>query len=295
MMESNYDIEAIKKELKENGYVIIKDILSKDELEKGLELFQKWRKSIPELDKIHNKVDPHGIYKHHQVGHQEYAWYIRTRPNIINFYKKLWDTDELSVSFDGSCYIPKDCDKLDNIWTHTDQAPNSKGLKCYQGFVALTTNKERTLRVYKKSHLLHEKYFKEKNIVSSKNWQLIDKEYLETIKENKCALEIDKGSLVLWDSRVFHQNQYGKPKSEERIVQYICYLPKNNKLNSESQKKKKLKYYKELRTTSHWPYPIKVNSLQPRTWGDDSLKIDYEKLPKPNLKDMENEILKLII
>jgi len=295
MTEPKYDIKAIKKELIDNGVVIIKDILSNEEVDKRKKEFYEWMNETPGFYKIHKKVDPHGISKFHQSGHTKPGWEIRLNKKIQYIYKQLWKTDELSVSFDGFCHIPKDCKKQDNIWTHTDQAPNAKGLKCYQGFVALTTNKERTLRVYKKSHLLHEKYFKEKNIVSSKNWQLIDKEYLETIKENKCNLEIEKGSLVLWDSRVFHQNQYGKPNSEERIVQYVCYLPKNNKLNSESQKKKKLKYYKELRTTSHWPYPIKVNSLQPRTWGDDSLKIDYDKLPKPDLKDMEKEILKLII
>ena len=34
----------------------------------------------------------------------------------------------------------------------------------------------------------------------------------------KVVLNIPAGSLVLWDSRTFHQNQYGKPNSEERIV-----------------------------------------------------------------------------
>ena len=101
------------------------------------------------------------------------------------FLKKIWNTDKLVVSFDGSCYISKDCNKQDNIWTHTDQAPNSKGLQCYQGFVALTSNRERTLVVYEESHLLHEQYFKERNITISKNWQLISEEYLETISTKK--------------------------------------------------------------------------------------------------------------
>ena len=56
-------------------------------------------------------------------------------------FKKLWETDELIVSFDGSCYIPKALQKADNIWTHTDQAPAYKGLKCYQGLVTLLIQK----------------------------------------------------------------------------------------------------------------------------------------------------------
>lgn len=284
----------ICKELSEKGYCVIPDVLSKQEIEEAKTLFYKWQSTIPNHDKIHNTIDPHGIYKYHNVGHQQHAWFIRTRPNVINIFKKIWETDELVVSFDGTCYIDKDCNKSDNIWTHTDQAPNSTGLQCYQGFVALTNNKERTLIVYEGSHLLHEKYFKDRNITSSKNWQLIDQEYLESIKTKKKALEIPAGSLVLWESRTFHQNRYGKPGSEERIVQYVCYLPKVNKKNSKSQQAKRLKYFEELRTTSHWPYPIKVNGLQPQTYGNKEREIDYSKLEKPDLTKYMETIKQLI-
>jgi hypothetical protein len=289
-----YNIGSIKEKLSKNGYVVIRNVLIDTEIEHTRDLFYKWWNSVEDLERLHNKIDPHGIFKHHQAGHQEHAWILRTNKTIVSIFKSLWETDELSVSFDGCCFIPKDCSKKDNIWTHTDQAPNSKGLKCYQGFVALTTNEERTLRVYKGSHLLHDPYFEERNINSSKNWNLIDKDYLKTINHLKRNLKIEKGSLVLWDSRTFHQNQYGAPMSEERIVQYLCYLPKVHENNTESQKQKKLKYFKELRTTSHWPFPVKVNGQQPQTWGDSSLTIDYDSLPKPNLGYMEKEIMELI-
>ena len=200
------------------------------------------------------------------------------------FFKKIWNTDDLVVGFDGSCYISKDLNKIDKIWTHTDQAPNSKGLCCYQGFVSLTNNKERTLVVYEKTNNYHQKYFEEKGIKSSKNWHLIDIETLSNLKESKRVLHVPAGSLVLWDSRTFHQNQYGKQNSEERIVQYVCYLPRDNKKNTKTQQNKRKKYFEERRTTSHWPYPIKVNSLQPQTYGDTTKIIDYTKLGSPNLE-----------
>jgi len=284
----------IIQELQTKGYCVIPNVLSNREVEDAKDLFYKWQKTIPNHDKIHNQIDPHGIYKFHNVGHQEHAWAIRTNPKVVDVFKKIWNTDKLVVSFDGSCYISKDCNKQDNIWTHTDQAPNSKGLQCYQGFVALTSNRERTLVVYEESHLLHEQYFKERNITSSKNWQLISKEYLETISTKKKALEVPAGALVLWDSRTFHQNRYGLPGSEERIVQYVCYLPKVNKKNSKSQQTKRLKYFNTLRTTSHWPYPIRVNSLQPQTYGNRDKEIDYSKLTKPNLERYIDKIIELI-
>lgn len=290
----NLSLEKYKKDLLENGYVIIPNVLHIDELIKAKELFFKWKNSIPNLDKIHNTINPHGIYKFHEVGHQEFAWFIRTRPQIINIFKKIWDTDDLVVSFDGACYISKDCKKKDKIWTHTDQASNDSNLKCFQSFVSLTNNETRTLVVYEKSHLMHENYFKEKQISNSKNWNLIDHDYLKEIQESKRVLKVNAGDLVIWDSRTFHQNQYGSSNCEERIVQYVCYLPKIVKGNNSCIQKKREKYFTERRTTSHWPYPLNVNGLQPQTYGDDSKLIDYSILPKPNLDDYIDTIKTLI-
>ena len=59
-------------------------------------------------------------------------------------------------------------------------------------------------------------------------------------------------------------------------------------------KKKRLKYFKEQRTTSHWPCPIYVNGLQPRTYGNDSILIDYKSIPINDLSELEEEIMKII-
>lgn len=288
------NIEQIKQELSNKGYVIIPNILTSEEINSYSQEFHKWRNSIENLDSIHKRISPHLIYKFHQIGHQRHAWLIRTNPKIINIFKQLWNTDELVVSFDGSCYMPKETKKKDNIWTHTDQSRKKEGLVCYQGYVALTSNKERTLVVYEGSHKLHQNYFKEMNIEVNKDWNLIDHSYLDRIKTQKRVLDVPAGSLVLWDSRSFHQNQYGKPNSEERLVQYVSYLPKNDKKNSKSMQTKRQKYFNDKRTTSHWAYPIRVNSLQPQTYGDDSLLIDYDKLPKIQLDDVMDKIQELI-
>jgi len=60
-------------------------------------------------------------------------------------------------------------------------------------------------------------------------------------------------------------------------------------------KTKRMKYFNEKRTTSHWPVPINVNGKQPQTYGDKSKLIDYSKLTAPNLDDIRDEIIKLII
>ena len=64
---------------------------------------------------------------------------------------------------------------------------------------------------------------------------------------------------------------------------YVIYLKIIFKILKAN--KRRLKYFLERRTTSHWPYKINVNSLQPQTYGDNSKLIDYTKLPKINLED----------
>lgn len=125
----------------------------------------------------------------------------------------------------------------------------------------------------------------------SKDWMRISPEYLSTIKDKKVVVEAHPGDLVLWDSRTFHQNQYGH-KQEERIVQYVCYLPKAHR--SFKEKKKRMQYFQDRRTTSHWPYPVKVNSKQPQTYGNNNLLIPYEELRKPDLGPLMPKIMELI-
>ena len=276
--------QAQKLELQANGYLVVPNVLSADEVDTALGMFKNWQKTIPNHDTIHRKCDPHGIYKHHQAGHQEHAWYIRTRPNVKQVFADIWETDELVVGFDGSCWIPKDHKGKDNFWCHSDQSPKDNGLTCYQGIIGLTDNRERTLVVWDKTHLIHHEFFKalgrEKQ---SSAWQKVPQENEEALKPLRRVLHIPAGAMAIWDSRTFHQNQYGPYNCEERYAQYVCMLPKNDPKNTPTVQKKRKKYFEEKRTTSHWPYPIKVNGLQPRNWGDDSLKIDYSQLQEPNI------------
>ena len=289
--------KMIKEQLDTNGYCIIENILNPNEIFKAKELFYDWYNSVNNLDYLHNKINPHNILKFHQVGHQEFAWYLRTRPQIIQTFADLWNTNtnDLVCSFDGCCYIKENNAKVNTkCWTHTDQAPKHKSLTCIQGFVSLTNNKNNSLLVYEGSHKLHQSYFEEiNNSNDSKNWQLINHDYLNKIIQKKKIITVPAGSLVLWDSRTFHQNIVSD-NNEERIVQYISMLPKHNKLNSLTMQKKRLKYFNELRTTSHWAYPIRVNSLQPQTYGNSDLLIDYNILQKPNLIPYMNTIETLL-
>ena len=104
-------IETIIDDLNLKGYCIVKNVLCKEEITNATELFYSWKNSIPDLDKIHSTINPHCIFKFHEIGHQEHAWFLRTRPQIIALFKKIWNCDELVTSFDGFCYMPTDLSK----------------------------------------------------------------------------------------------------------------------------------------------------------------------------------------
>ncbi len=293
------DISSNIKQLKEDGYTIINNVYNKHEIKEYWDEFNLWHTNVPELEELHNLIDFNGIFKHHQVGHQRFAWLARTNPKILNIFKQLWNTEELVCSFDGSCYYP--CNYVGNphYWTHSDQSSRKKGVCCYQSFLSLTNNSERTLLLYKGSHLLHEEYFTTMEIDDPKDWNIIDENYVNKLAEDKIYLNVKEGDLVIWDSRTFHQNTCGDSLCcEERLVQYLCYLPKNDEKNNAKQRNQRRKYFEKLRTTNHWPYPMNVVPEQPNMYNycNSSLPIiiDYDSLPKPNIDDLKEKIEKLL-
>lgn len=273
-------------ELQEKGYAI-RDVLSPEACAYIRQLHDEWYKA--EGYKLQRT---HGIYKE-IAGHQRFIWWTKTRPEVQEPFAQIWGTSDLVTGFDGACYFTSKEKHRDNCWTHTDQAPDSPGLQCIQAGVAFTENKERTLVVYEGSHLLWESYMRDRKLTGTKNWLLIDPDYLATIQDRKRILHLKEGQMVFWDSRTFHQNQNGKIP-EERLFIYVCFLPRQDPLNTKQQIAKRKKYFLERRMTSHWPFPLHVNAKQPRTYGNPSKLIDYSTLLPPLLEDLEEDIHKLL-
>ena len=231
-------LETNIKELEENGYTIIHNVYNNEEIEEYKREFFDWYKNTKDVEKLHQVIHGNGIFKYFEIGHQRFTWLARTNPKIINIFKELWNCDELVTGFDGCCYYPSDYKGTEIYWTHTDQSSHKKGRHCYQSFLSLTSNNERSLLIYKGSHLLHEHYFKTLNIDAPRDWCVLDKNYVSNLEDKKVRVKVNAGDLVIWDSRTFHQNTCGDSNcNEERLVQYLCYLPKNNIKNDKIQQK----------------------------------------------------------
>jgi hypothetical protein len=299
----NMDIDRIKRDLAADGYSVVRGVLSGEEVAEYLADMRAWQATVPNYKAIHRTVDPHGIHKYHYAGHTRAAWKIRLNMKLRRLFAGLWDVEDaengLVVGFEGSCYIPPECTKEDSVWTHSDQSPSVEGVACYQAFAALTSNKKRTFVVYSGTHLEHRTYFESKGVLSTVPvpWQRCDSaDIVSRFASRKRVVEVEAGDVVVWDSRTFHQNQYGAPPNvaggevgEERAVQYVCYMPKAGARNSRAMQAKRLAYYGERRTTTHWPYPIRVHPLQPP-----HRMIDYGSMEMPDLDDLDQKIRKLL-
>ena len=270
----------LQDQLKNNGYCVIPQVLSPQEVEKGHELFKIWFEANGPIE-----IPTHGVFKFHEAGHTALAWFVRTRPFVRHVFESLWSTQDLITSFDGFCYMPADLNRRNSNWLHVDQPPNDPAHRCVQALVSFTDNK--SFLVAQKSHLLFEKYMASHELSHGKAWQKVPELYDQAIQ-----VKVKAGDMILWDSRTAHQNLY---THEPRLAQYVCMLPRSRA--SPLQLKKRRKYFEEKRTTSHWPTPIRVNSLQPQVYGNASKLIDYSKLIRTDqalLQVLENEINKLI-
>ena len=197
--ENNEDLNKYIEILEEKGYVIIPNVYNQDEINDYWYEFNKWMSIVPNLNYLHNVIDFNGIFKHHQVGHQRFAWQARTNPKILNIFKKLWNTDDLVTSFDGCCYYPSNYENSPTYWTHSDQSSLKKGLNCYQSFLSLTNNCERTLIIYEATHKCHQSYFKTMGIEEPRDWNIIDENYLiNNHMEKQRFLNVKAGDLVIW-------------------------------------------------------------------------------------------------
>ena len=96
------------------------------------------RKAIAPLSPSPAKPSPCHRYG---VAHESFAWGVRQEPGVIDAFAKVYDTEDLIVSFDGvNLAFPRDDLKRNTPWPHQDQDPQKPGFRCLQGLVNLLPN-----------------------------------------------------------------------------------------------------------------------------------------------------------
>ena len=303
--------ENLKKTLELYGVAIIPSVLNQEEssnIYSGIWDFleyisQNW--SIPinrnNQDSWKGFYDLYPLHsmllKNWYIGHSQVCWDVRQNIKILNIFSHLWNCkpQELLSSFDGfSFHLPPEITNRgwfkNNLWLHVDQSFTDNKFKCVQSWVtAFDINEgDATLAFLEKSHLFHEDFGREFNIKDKSNWYKLNDDEKQFFINNECSLKkikCPKGSLVLWDSRTIHcgiEPLKNRKNPNFRAIIYLCYLPRS--LATSKQLEKKIKAFETLRTTSHWPCNIKLNSINPRTYGKDIPNIAI--IPYPQLSEI---------
>ena len=190
-------------------------------------------KTIYELFPIHSM-----LIQHWSIGHSQYVWDIRQNSKVIDVFSYIWNDNDLLTSFDGvSIHLPFEETKRGwykgNDWFHIDQSSEKVGLNCIQGMITLydVNPGDATLRVLKGSHNYHQDFFNTYNLKVKQDWYKIEDDKMEYFDqfEKNCVLA-KAGSLILWDSRTFHQGiepRKERQKANFRGIVYVCLTPKN--------------------------------------------------------------------
>ncbi len=302
--EHYVDLENIHQKLKKDGVAVIKNVLNQTEIEEAKS--NMWVTLNTLTSNLQNPIEKNNpstwntfyslypihsmLVQHWSIGHSQYVWDIRQNPKVVNVFKEIWNNNNLLCSFDGvSIHFPPEITNRGwykgNNWFHTDQSRLKVGLNCVQGMVTLyDVNKgDATLRILKGSHEKHESFFKDNKIEERSDWYKLKNNEIDYFKEyEKNCILAEAGSLILWDSRTFHQGiepRKERMNSNFRGIVYVCMTPRS--WSDEKNILKKQKALSQMRLTSHWPHKIKLFPKNPRTYGK----------PLEDIKMLDNPIL----
>lgn len=310
-MYKNYltTLENVNETLEKYGVAVIPNIITDDECEQYKLSIWNSIHSIynpfsfddqTSWNSFYNLMPLHSmLIQYYSIGHIQGVWDIRSHVNLGNVFSKIHGTNDLLTSFDGiSIALPPEKTGRGwykgNDWLHTDQSPKNKSF-CIQGLVNLYDVHEgdATLSILEGSHKYHAQLFETFGKTTYKDdWYKLEpeeKSFLSKHCQQYCVLA-PKGSIILWNSKTFHQgieSQKTREKENFRMAIYTCLRPKSQFNNA--MIKKRQKAFQESRLTNHWG--THLFSKHPRTYGND-LPIT-ESVPLPLLSDYGKSLIPL--
>jgi hypothetical protein len=206
---------------------------------------------------------------------------------VIDAFAKVYDTEDLIVSFDGvNLAFPRMDLKSNTPWPHQDQDPEKPGFRCLQGLVNRLPNGDTdgglivckvsinlgnedalVLTGLQGAHLLSEEFHAEFKDEPDKIWAWTKEWYGFTDKgrqwlaDKGCEwikVNAEPGDLLLWDSRTPHYN-LSPSGSSPRFCVYTCYMPVVDATQEELIRKKGA--FEATQGTTHWPNAMHVGGV----------------------------------
>mmetsp|Transcript_35288 Transcript_35288/g.109940 ORF Transcript_35288/g.109940 Transcript_35288/m.109940 type:complete len:409 (-) Transcript_35288:105-1331(-) len=265
--------------LEREGFAVVTGVAGASEIARGEELLwdfleekTSWRRGNPETwtDQAYERVGSvqNGLLNDQGAGQSDFLWYIRTRPRVKRAFAKIWDTEELLVSYDGAnVFRPWHWGFKKTVcgWWHVDQGAGKRGRHCVQGFVSLFPANGTTggLTVVPGSHLRHEEVTQD---MANPNKDYCTVQPYEPVLQemSKKLVSCQPGDLVLWDSRTIHANSPApQPPTAPgdrllRAVAYVCMTPK--RFATQDVRANRRVAYEHRVATTHWPHELVLGS-----------------------------------
>jgi hypothetical protein len=184
------------------------------------------------------------------VAHSDDMWALRTHSVVRGVFERLWDTKRLISSFEGVTWkAPGERGLV--LGTHVDQTFDTGERECVQGVLALTPSDRQTgctalLPGFHKHFGRHVSRSKP----PKRGWQSLSLSIPRSYKRTYPSLK--EGDMLLWDSRVAHLVQPAHDKSSERMVAYVCMVPREKA--SPRCLKRRASAFQNGVSSTHWPH-----------------------------------------
>lgn len=287
---NNIDFNKATDFIKENGYLVVENLFSKEYCDnlvyRTLNAFKTINPNLDDTDPI-KWVQPQlppqtraGMYQS-IISNISPVKEVRENENYKRIFSEIYSrvkenyslNDELVSSIDGINFKPNVKGPYSKItgskdWAHLDQTKRNDIYKCLQGQVVLT-NTSACFVCSQKSHKVHKEILDICNIKEkdSSNWCKIKTEDYSKCKEKvesiggswQVPILAKAGSCILWFSTTIHSARHSLKKEAlreidpyfgYRCVYYITYRPKNEYTTKQLEKIQT--NLANNRTMNHW-------------------------------------------
>jgi uncharacterized protein (TIGR00661 family) len=191
-----------------DGYVIIRNIYEDD---------SQLLRMIHELSNESNTTN--GFF---DLYHDDLLAKIRQNEKIYEAFAEILDEPKLWVMFDRIIHVVKAEQELP---LHVDQNPHTHPhFHGVQGLLALTDNTDAsgTLTLISGSHKWFHRYKEWSN--EQQGWVQYNGADADEMRRNETRIYLNKGDLVIWDSRLTHSRYSPKVYTTPRTLVMISYI-----------------------------------------------------------------------
>tara|TARA_B100000674_G_C37756622_1_gene875924 strand:- start:19 stop:933 length:915 start_codon:yes stop_codon:yes gene_type:complete len=260
------DYKVWKEALKKEGFVVLRDIISKDNKEKAITMFKSDLNSISKsFDWEDRKTwtsnnTPIVWGKSSAVfcgfGQCDSNWFLRLNSRAREAFSYVYDTNNIIVSFDGFSLFLSDKQKSTS-WLHQDQRPSDERYSI-QGIINLLSCNENDAGFIcvPKSHVEYQP--PDQNT----DWVVLPKD--SPYKDKSVKILTPERSLILFNSKLIHANVGIQKKHPmgvhiNRLSAYITFVPRDRQ--SEKIRQERIKGYFSGDSCSHWADRYEVKKI----------------------------------